>query len=206
MDPAWGPKYPHLQRTRAYVASLPNGLDSYPECRSKGSIWKAILRATDTSSLAGRVPPELFALERDSLYDSAWMPMVQNFACHMVLRDCLFPADRMLAEHFRKINRDLFTGPLYRVLVALASPAMLIQAADRRFAALFQGIDIKVVMTGPNSARLTQTYPPDLVPALIGRMFLVGFEVAVELAGGKNLSGRVLEHGKTEARYELRWQ
>ena len=46
---------------------------------------------------------------------------------------------------------------------------------------------------------------PCLLPALGGRLYLVAFEVAIELAGGKDVQGKVLHHGETSAQYELKW-
>jgi hypothetical protein len=98
MDPAWGPEYEHLPRTRAYVASLPQGLASYPECRSKASIWKNIRQWTDTGEIVGRVPPALTVFTAAGLLDTTWMPAAESFAGHLALRDALFPSDEAMAD------------------------------------------------------------------------------------------------------------
>jgi len=140
-----------------------------------------------------------------SVLAGAWIPAVQSFAAHLVLRDCLFSSDEAICEHFRTVDRRLLSGPLYKVMFAIASPKQTVQAGDRRFATMFQGITLHSEHHGDNGSRVELRYPPCLLPALVGRLYLVAFEVAIELAGGKDVQGKVLHHGETSAQYELKW-
>lgn len=205
LDEIHDPKYAHLLRTRAYLKDLPSGLLSFPACRSKGHVWRNILRWTDTRSLVGRVPDSVAIVPDADVLASSWISAVQSFAGHLVLRDCLFATDDAICEHFRVVDRRLLSGPVYKVMFALATPMLAVQAADRRFATMFQGFNLAARSERAGQAHLTMKYPRALVPALVGRLFLVAFEVAVELAGGKNVVGRVLQHGDTEAHYEITW-
>ncbi|MEY4578585.1 MAG: hypothetical protein RL701_3288 [Pseudomonadota bacterium] len=207
MDAVLELKYAHLVRTRAYLKNLPHGLASYPECRSKGTVWKNILRWTDTTSLVDRVPPDLAIVPDADLLATAWVPIVQSFAGHLVLRDCLFKTDDEICEHFRVVDRRLLSGPIYKVMFALASPKLAVQASDRRFGMIFQGIALTAHQDAEDDkqVRLELRYPRALLPALVGRLYLVAFEVAVELAGGKGVKGTVLQHGETSASYKLTW-
>ncbi len=205
MDPLWGPEYAHLQRTRAYVASLPQGLASYPECRSKASIWRNIRRGTETGPLLGRVPPELTVFSAEGLLDTTWISAVESFASHLALRDALFPSDAAMVDHFRMLDRQLLSGPLYRMLFAVATPMRVVHAADRRFKAMFEGITLSAHQEDDCRVSLSLRYPPQLLPPLVGCLYLVAFEVAVELAGAKAVKSRVSSHGDTAANYELTW-
>ena len=206
LDEISSAKYAHLLRTRAYLKSLPDGLLSYPACRSKGHVWKNILRWTDTRSLIGRVPDSVPIVPESDVLASSWISAVQSFAGHLVLRDCLFATDDAICEHFRVVDRRLLSGPVYKVMFALATPMLAVQAADKRFATMFRGFDLAARSEQTGRVHLTMSYPPALVPALVGRLFLVAFEVAVELAGGKSVAGCVLQHGDTKAHYEITWR
>lgn len=206
MDPPWDRAYASLPRTRAYVRGLPEGLDSYPECASKASVWRNILKWTDASSLAGSVPPELLVFSSPDMVDGAWISAARSFAGHLALRDCLFPTDEAMYEHFRMVDRELLSGRLYRVLFALASPRMVVHAADRRFASMFKGITLEARDAGTHRVQLSLKYPPGLLPPLVGRLYLIAFEEAARLAGGKNVVGKVLEHGLTDELQELSWE
>lgn len=199
-------EYEHLPRTRAYVASLPQGLASYPECRSKASIWKNLLQHTDTGKAAGRVPPALTVFTAAGLLDTTWVPAVESFAAHLALRDTIFDSDDAMAEHFRDLDRRLLSGRLYKMLFAVASPEMVVRAADRRFRAMFEGITLEASPVDSGRVEVALKYPPRLLPPLVGSLYLVAFEVAVELAGGRDVKSRVLEHGVTAARYKLTWE
>lgn len=199
-------KYANLLRTRAYVKDLPRGIDSYPECRSKGHVWKNILQLTDTRSLVGKVPEQLPVVLDSAILASSWIPAVQSFAAHLVLRDCLFGSDDAICEHFRSVDRCLLGGPVYRAMFALATPMLAVKAADRRFATMFQGITLQANAERDGHVTLDLCYPPLLLPSLVGRLYLVAFEVAIELAGGKQIVGNVLRHGSTSARHEITWR
>jgi hypothetical protein len=204
-DDVFAPTYAHLVRTRAYLGALPYGLASYPECRSKGQVWKNILRWTDTGPLVGMVPEEVPIVPESGLLASSWVPAVQSFAAHLVLRDCLFTSDEAMCSHFRLVDRRLLGGPIYRTLFALATPMLAVRAADRQFSAMFEGLTLRAASECPGHVHLLLNYPPKILPALVGRLYLVAFEVAVELAGGTTVEGKVLSHGATAAQYEITW-
>jgi hypothetical protein len=203
--PDWGPAYTHLLRTRSYLACLPGGLSAYPDCCSKSSVWKNILAYTDARGLAERLPDELAALVDPATPYGSWFPAVHSFAGHLLLRDCLFPSDEAMYEHFRYVDRKLLSGPLYRVLFAVTSPEMVVHASDRRFGMLFKGISFHTEGDGIKHVRITLGYPPSVMPPLVARLYLIAFEVAVELAGGKHVRGKLLAQDRVSTRYELGW-
>jgi hypothetical protein len=83
---------------------------------------------------------------------------------------------------------------------------LAVHAADRRFATMFSGITLSAESRRPGQAALELKYPPGLLPALVGRLYLVAFEVAVELAGGRDIASRVVQHGLTSAQHEITWR
>lgn len=206
MEWATAPQYTHLLRTRAYLSALPAGLSSYPQCCGKTSVWRNILELTDTTGLSEQLPEELAVLLTPPLVHGSWLPVAHSFAGHLLLRDCLFTSDEAICDHFRRVDRQLLAGPLYRVLFAVASPSMMVHASDRRFGALFKGIAFRTESTGKDQVRIELTYPPALVPPLVGRLYLIAFEVAVELAGGEEVRGKLLQQRTDATHYELSWR
>jgi hypothetical protein len=110
-----------------------------------------------------------------------------------------------MVEHFRMLDRQLLSGPLYRMLFAVASPLRVVHAADRRFRAMFEGITLAVHQEDDCRVGLSLRYAPGLLPPLVGSLYLVAFEVAAELAGAKAVKSRVISHGDIAAKYELTW-
>jgi hypothetical protein len=104
------------------------------------------------------------------------------------------------------VDRRLLGGPVYKVMFALATPMLAVKAADKRFGAMFQGITLRAASDRDGHVLLELRYPRYLLPALVGRLYLVAFEVAVEMAGGRDIVGRVLRHGETAAQYEISWR
>jgi hypothetical protein len=200
------PKYTHLIRTRAYLVSLPEGLASYPACRCKASVWKNILRWTDIRSVVDKIPKDLLGFMDPNILGSSWIPLVHSFVGHLILRDCLFASDDAIYDHFCVVNHRLLSSVLYRVMFAVASPQMAVEGASRRFGALFEGITLRVGEHDKGRVQLILDYPPALTPPLVGRLFLTAFLTAGELAGGKNVIGKVLEYSNTSTTHELTWR
>lgn len=123
-----------------------------------------------------------------------------------MLRDCLFTSDEAICDHFRHLDRKLLSGVLYKMLFAVASPIVMIHASDRRFGTLFKGIDFWTRMVGKNRVEVELLYPVGLVPPLVGRLYLIAFEVAVELSGGTDVRGKLLQQRPTATLYELSWR
>lgn len=201
----WGPKHTHLVRTRNYLASLPQGLGTHLECQVKGSVWRNIVAGTDMNRLMEGVPADLGILPDPAILGSAWFPAVQHFASHLAIRDCLFTSDDAIYEHFKRLNKRLLSGPLYRVMFALVSPDMVTHASDRRFASMFRGVTLKSMRVGLNREHLRLCYPEKLVPKLVARLYMTAFDAALDLAGAKGIVATMVEYDDREANYELTW-
>lgn len=206
MRPDWGPQYTHLLRTRAYLLALPQGLDSYPGCQTKGAVWRNIAAGTDIDQLVEKVPIHLGVLPDPNILGSSWYSAVQHFAAHLAMRDCLFATDDAIYEHFYKLNTRLLSGPLYKVMFALASPQLVAHASDRRFATLFKGVTLRTTTTGPTQCRVELRYPEKILPRLVARLYMTAFVAALELARARGVAGRMVEYSDTLATYELAWR
>ena len=173
-----------LIQTSAYLRDLPSGLDSYPACVAKASVYRAFLDATDLSKVRDKLPPAARELVDRPLVHSSWVSEVRSTVLYLAARDLVFTSDEAFIDHFRVVNRQLISSPAYRVLFGLVGPRLLLQTLPRRFAALHRGVTVSGEAAG-NSGELLIEHPAHLIPRLIGRCYLTGLEVAVEAAGGK---------------------
>lgn len=196
---------PELSATSAYLASLPAGLDSYPECRQKASVVLEFIAASPIAGVAERLPQPLADLITRPPLKSSWVPEVHAFAVYLAVADLHFPDESRYIAHWDKVNRALMQHPLYRALFLLASPKMVLHGADRRWQTLHQGITLTVDSPRAGEATITLRYPPALMPPLIAKGLATGFHVAIE--GSSRNVGKVdlLSYGPTEARYAARW-
>jgi hypothetical protein len=178
---------PPLTRTESYLASLPNGLDSFPEYVVKAAPYRHYLSSIDFGAEARYMPPSLRALVEDPLPMSSWMPEVHACAFMLAVRDLLFSDDESVYTSALRSNRQLFSGPLYRALFFFLTPEKMFQHAESRWASMHRGMTLKTQATSATSATFRVDYPPHLIETLMAHCLLSGFVVAVEAAGGKDV-------------------
>ena len=106
-----------------YLAGLPAGLDSFPECLAKGSVLRSTLVQQPVERLATRLPASLRPLVTDPPVDSEWMSEVKFVAIYHAVSDLQGLSDDEVLSWARERNRALFRNPAYRILMAVSSPA-----------------------------------------------------------------------------------
>src|SRR5687768_8632262 len=123
-------RYPRLTR---YLRRLPSGLLSYPECEIKASVYlgaiDALPRKLDTSDLDPLVAS--YVGERPPV--TSWVPEVVNTAIYLSIADQMFDDDARFLAWVYDIGAATFRSPLYRFLMAVASPARLASGGERRW-------------------------------------------------------------------------
>jgi hypothetical protein len=95
-------------------------------------------------------------------------------------------------------------GPLYRMLVAVASPAVLLQGAKMKWTSMHRGTDLEVTRTA-TGAEVRMTYPPHLYTTLNLAGFADGFEAILELSKARDVGVEVLSAGPTGCRFVATW-
>lgn len=125
---------PPLPQLETYLASLPRGVDSHPQCVQKASVSREFLRFLPTGGLSGQLPEQLEDLLARRLAASAWVPEAHASALLLAIHDLHFPGDEagFVARSY-VANKELLTGPLYRVLMLVASPSYLAKNAESRW-------------------------------------------------------------------------
>src|SRR3974390_2161748 len=105
-------RFPTVAR---YLARLPNGVDSYPDCKMKGSLVRSMLVGHRVEARDG-LPSAVTHLLSFPPGSSDWVDQV---AGRCVLR-AVFDEHFRDAERFRvwayENQRRLFSGPLYKIL------------------------------------------------------------------------------------------
>lgn len=175
----------------SYIASLPDGLASYPEARVKGSLVRSSLTASPRPLTVGMgLPPRLEAIILAPPAASDWIPEAELWA----LRTCMYDRDfadaggmAAYSEWVYGLNLRLLRSPLYRILFAVLSPERLFVGSTNRWSAFHKGTSMEDVQATRGRGRFRLKTPPYLVPD-IGR---IGAEsahrAALELAGAEKV-------------------
>ena len=198
-------------RAAAYLATLPEGLASYPTYKVRDMVLEPYVEKF--AALAGE--PGLPTEVADMLAGRArgqWMSEVHFQVAHLVVRDRGFADDGPLFEWAQRAASQTFDRPILRNLMRLVSPTLVVLGASKRWSAFHSGSELtadKVVESGGRAgctARLR--YPPHLFAPLFLVTLEHSFSVALAASRARDPQVKALstgsELGVTE--YALSWR
>ncbi len=189
-----------------YLASLPRGLASYPECTHKGEPLAVWLRRSPTRVMARIVPPQLAQLLDQDRPVPNWVPDVHANVLYLAMREAHFADDREFIAHARQCNRAVLDTPTNRVVFWAAAPRAILRAAGLRWGSLHRGSAMEVRVTGDCSAEVVLSFPRGLYPELVLRGNATGFALALENAGAREVEVQLRAVESSRAIFTGRWR
>jgi len=197
----------HSPLADAYLAALPDGLRSHPQCTMKASIMRDFAGGLDVKALESAVPPETKYVVHEHLPASSWVPEVHCNVVLSVMIDVNFHSrvEGFLA-HAHARNIALLSSPLYRALFFVSSPERVLRRAGDRWNTLRRGSSLNVLDHSSNSARLEVVYPKNLLPAHIAALRTATFEDVITCAGAKDARVEVESLEAERAVFKARWR
>jgi hypothetical protein len=190
----------------AYFASLPGGLDAYPECAHKGETLGLWLRRSPTRGLAERLPAHLGALLAEGATLPTWVPEVHATALYLAIREVHFADDAAFLAHAYACNRAVLDTPTNRVLFWVAAPRAILRAAGLRWNSLHRGSTLDIRIRSDTSAQVAMTFPAHLFPEVVLRGSATGFVAALENAGAHEVQMVLKDAGPTRAVFAGSWK
>ena len=188
-----------------YLAGLPAGLDSFPECLAKGSVLRSTLVQQPIDELLARLPDALRPLVKDPPVDSEWMSEVRLVATYLAITDIRGYGDADVLVWARDRNRALFRNPAYRILMAVSSPATLLRGAAMRWANWHRGSVLEIEGILDVGVRAVLRFPPGLFDDLMLKVFGEAFVAGLELARAPSPVATVEQVEPGLARYLVSW-
>jgi len=194
-------------RMNAYLASLPNGLDSYPDALANIDVYenhrRRLAQHTERQSLPGPLGDVIFGSPK------GWVSDVAGTCLPLLLRDVVFDDDAALMAFTQEGMAQLYSNPLYRTLMRVLSPSLILMGAARRWGTFRRGSSLAAQpladTPGRRNYELTLTYPPGLYPPLLLDTVTVAFRTSVETGGAKQAAAFIKSHGGTSAVFGLSW-
>lgn len=190
----------------SYLASLPRGLASYPECMHKGEPLAVWLRRTPTREVSRIVPQQVAQLlDRDRPVPT-WVPEVHANVLYLAMREAHFSEDGAFIAHARECNRAVLETPTNRVVFWAATPRAILRAAGLRWGSLHRGSAMEVRVARDNSAEVVLSFPRGLYPELVLRGNATGFALALENAGARDAEVQLRAVEGSRAIFTGRWR
>jgi hypothetical protein len=190
----------------SYIAGLPNGLASHPECQAKGAMVRSMIRDPLGGVPPDALPSEISQLIRSPPLNSQWVPDTFFFGALLALADLRKLSERAYLDWVLDSNRALFKSPVYKLL-SLATPSLLLTLGSATWGSTHRGSKLSVegVSTGKGGLAVL-TFPerhfshPDVITAI-----QAGVQVALELSNAKNPTLTLAKTTPTSAEFVAKW-
>jgi len=199
VDPA---RFPTLA---AYLAQLPQGLESHPQCQAKGSQIRTAIEGHDLGEDAAALPEPIRELFEMPPPATAWVPMVYSDAVFHSVCDRYYPTEEQMLAWCHRRTMAIVRSPMYRRLVAVAGPKMFFRLADRVFFLFERGSEMSIDV-GDGLARIEVTHPPHLHSRLNHLGNVAVMEALLEITGGREPRCELVESRATGLVLECRWE
>lgn len=191
--------------TAAYLDGMPLGADSFPEHLAKASLYRTALKDCPLTVERGALPDPVVDLIERPVPVSEWIPEARQRAILHAILDDHFRGDR---DRFRRWvydqNRALFASPLYRILMIVVSPKVVVRGVETRWGTFHKGIAVKAY-PGENGGDLVMTFPVGLVDEIDCFGHAESFRAAIDAAGARDGTVEVVDRKSTEARFRIHW-
>lgn len=187
-------------RADDYLAGLPRGLDSHPDCLVDGGLVKlALLRAPVEHALVASFD-ELHRTGR-----GRWIPEAHGRAIMAAIADAHFDDLDAYARFVRELIRARMASGFIGFLLPKATSARAPEAAPRVWRALHRGTMLETHDPGPGATTVALWHPPGLIDAL-GRIELEQtVHEAMGRAGAHLVETQILDVTSECVRVRARW-
>jgi hypothetical protein len=192
-------------RTAAFLAALPGGLDAYPHCRVRTAVTREIIEQFPMALDTQGIDPAVVELLRRSLNGGEWMPEAHGLIVRLLVRDVVFQNDADYHRWYYDIAAKIFAKPLYRVLMYVVSPTLVMLGAQKRWAAFREGTTLSAKIDR-NQGEIELKFPERLYPELILVGFGEAFRASVVAARARNAKVELIEAAPERARWKISWQ
>ncbi len=195
-------RYP---RVDAYLAALPAGVDSYPECRVKSETLRDLLERLILADVK-QSPIDLAML---ACNETVWLPEVQANTLLHLSRDTIFESDTAFMAWSRENMLRLWARPTYRLLMYMAPPEEAALGAAKRWSTFHTGSWLAASPMarrgGRNTITLTLTFPPRLFDAYLLEYLGVVYRTVLDSTRAKDGLMHVRPLADTKAEFLASW-
>ncbi len=194
-------------RAAAYVEAVGQGLEAHTVAKINADVFE-IMRQRFPTLIDGTKVPTLVS---DAFLGRAgkWVPEVVGNTLYLMCRDRGLGSDEAFFDFGYRGTLELFDRAIYRVIMRVMSPTLVVMGAQKRWGAFHVGSELspgKASREGDRTmVRATLRYPARLFPRLMIDYNAHVFRAAVDSAGAKSSKASVGNYTDTAADIEVSW-
>jgi hypothetical protein len=193
--------YPSLAR---YLDALPDGLASYPECKTRGTLVSSAVFGHVASSFPRGLPAPLRALIVAPPLPGAWVPAVHSDAVFFAICDRHHPTGDEVLAWTRERTLRTAQSKMYRALTRIVGPGMLLRMVGHTHAMFQRGTEMTATSI-PGGMKLVLSHPPYLHCGLNHLANVAMIEALIGLATTSQAQVEMPTSAPTYAEYLARW-
>lgn len=171
-----------IDDVRPYLARLPHGTASYPNCVARAFAYEELrqeLPPLDGPTVSEVLSPTLSTYLRQGMTDT-WMPEVwASIVLELWFATVAGRDEARFREKLRAVNQDLFDSVLFRAVLRVLSPSLVILGVARTWRIARRGSDARAIMGPRHESPRTATVEVRHPPWLFGERQLIAFEEAI---------------------------
>ncbi|MBV1860230.1 MAG: hypothetical protein KUG77_17585, partial [Nannocystaceae bacterium] len=180
----------------------PDGLNSFPGYRAKGSLVRTALGLYSFSEAQlSALPKVLREVVQDPPTSNRWVPEVEYTALCLALADAHGWSDREFAGFWYELTKSLIASVLYAGLLRFLTPKLLLRTAPLRWAHFHQGVTLKT-RPAPGGLWAEIEFPEGLVPPICTRAYADVLQATVD-SSGRRTQTQLVEETKSKAVYRM---
>jgi hypothetical protein len=177
------------------------GLHMHPTCEVKASVVRGVVADYGLSAIADGLPAALLAVLRQPPPPNLWIPDVLSEAVLCAAYDFAFTSRAEAEAATVQRNLRLFQSPMYRALMVVTSPRMLLRATGSRWSAFHRGTTLSLASGDDHEATVVLSFPPHLFIPENPLDVRGGLEAALISAGSAHARVVVDAHTDTSITY-----
>ena len=196
-------KYPGLAD---YLDALPDGLHSFPDCFTKGSLIRSLLDGRDVEALCVGLPGELQAVVREPPLSGLWAPAVWNDAVFEAVCDAHYPSHAKI--HAWTLERTVAVAhkPLYQAILRIPTTSLALRITTKTHRLFQRGSEMEVKSITDGEAVFELHAPRRLHSKRMLYSNAPMFEGIAKLTGATKAQCSMDRWGETGALYTCRWK
>ena len=189
-----------------YLASLPKGLQSYPQCRTISGFFTCMQSCQPRVWQDPRLPSHLRDLLNHKPAAGSFMPTVLSSCQSIVWRDLMGIGEVDYLEEAHRIMWEVLSGPLYRASLNFLSPHIVLLNAGKRWNLFVEGTELRSLGGTKSRHILSLKAPAGLYPGIWCTFFANNFAETLRRVHARQPEVSARRKDATEILFELSWE
>lgn len=195
-----------MTRIERYVASLPAGFASHPQCQHKFATIRDYVVGTPLLERLDVLPPHLAEMLRNPPPVTAWISEVDANCIFLGVREAGFRTDDEYYAFSAERSRQLMSRAMYRLMFALITPRRVVKGAAWKWTQFHRG----TTMTGTldddsRGGTLEVRFPAGLMSPIAAGGYAGALRAAFGMSTSAPVSLEIADTTPSSFSYRAQW-